>query len=653
MSRRIYLPTLVVGLLLFTGSAFALTPKLQEPACKPCEDPVTSSPETGDSVCASQPPTCGGGLSGGASTYLFSGEFHHSETDLEIAGRGLDFAWSRKYRSRLGPDTLNGNSWDHSYNIYLESVNVGPSEVLNLMFSATDTMDWQQPVIPGGAIPDLRYCTLRASSADDFVTGTVFAEVDSIDQMTIDATVPAVGDVNFYLISAKNQNRESTLGVNSAAATRTGIQCGIPGFDLVLHDGNTRVDTYSPSGLGTWETKEFFRTFVQNFDGTFTLEFPDTGQWNFHAFDNSPQQGKILSIVDRNDNTMTFAYDATGRLDVITDTLGRGIFVAYNINGFIDTVTDSKGRQVVYEYYDGILPGGSFGDLKSVRSPTVVGTPNGNDFPGGKTTTYTYSTGFADPDLNHNLLTITDPKGQIFLENSYAATLNPLDVEFDHIVTQRLGGPGEQFDYFYFPVVPGPANNFSELRTIENDRNGNVTESFFDADSRRMLLHEYTGQAVPFLQTTDVANRPGPSLRASDPPLFETRWEYNGDAQLLKTTFPKQNSEQYVYDTLNPDRRSQGNLLDFCQDPGPVGAIQPVICQQWLHDDFAGGGFGTDFITEHTDGRGNITTHSYDPDGNRMQTVEPIVSIHHDYTYNVLRSDDQPQVARQRQRSSP
>src|SRR5436190_1896930 len=32
-----------------------------------------------------------------------TGEFTHAEIDLKIPGRGLDFIWARKYRSRSGP----------------------------------------------------------------------------------------------------------------------------------------------------------------------------------------------------------------------------------------------------------------------------------------------------------------------------------------------------------------------------------------------------------------------------------------------------------------------------------------------------------------------------------------------------------------------
>lgn len=52
--------------------------------------------------------------------YLFSGEFFKEETDLVVKGRGLDFVWTRKYRSKIGPNTPQGSGWDYSYNVQIE-----------------------------------------------------------------------------------------------------------------------------------------------------------------------------------------------------------------------------------------------------------------------------------------------------------------------------------------------------------------------------------------------------------------------------------------------------------------------------------------------------------------------------------------------------
>ena len=52
--------------------------------------------------------------------YYFSGEFYETVVDMRIKGRGQDFVWQRKYRSRDGVSSLLGNNWDIGHNIFLE-----------------------------------------------------------------------------------------------------------------------------------------------------------------------------------------------------------------------------------------------------------------------------------------------------------------------------------------------------------------------------------------------------------------------------------------------------------------------------------------------------------------------------------------------------
>jgi hypothetical protein len=53
--------------------------------------------------------------------YFFSGEFYDSVEDLRIRGRGLAFVWARKYRSKIGPKSAQGNGWDFSYNVFISA----------------------------------------------------------------------------------------------------------------------------------------------------------------------------------------------------------------------------------------------------------------------------------------------------------------------------------------------------------------------------------------------------------------------------------------------------------------------------------------------------------------------------------------------------
>jgi len=479
-------------------------------------DPAPGSPWVGS-------PSAGGGSQG---VHAFSGEAYVEAEDLRIRGRGPDFVWARKYRSRTGPTTSMGNGWDFSYNIRI---------------------------------------------ADG------------------------------------------------------------PGPNLWLYDGTGRANLFASQPDGSWARREFFVLLTQLPDSSFRLTFPDTSQWNFGQLDGSPAAGKITTSVDRNGNTLSFTYDGAGRLVTISDTLSRLITVQYNPAGLISTVTDFIGRQVQYAYYQNGDAGGAFGDLKSATSPVVTGTPNGNDYPAGKTTLYTYSAGTGDPLLDHNLLTITDPKGHTYCRYVYSPTLDPGDPGYDHVARQVLGEPDDVIDLVYVALTPDAGNNYARSETIVNDRVGNVREYSYDSRNRLVVARDYTGRADPDLPTTEVDNRPAGKLRPSDPDYFETRATYNEDALLLTVDYPNGNSTQYVHELeLNPAaaRRSRGNLREVHRLPGALGGDQAEIVEYLEHDP------QTNFVTRHVDGRSNQTLHSYDPQGNRLQTQHRIPSIVVDYEYN-------------------
>ncbi len=496
------------------------------------DEPATLRPRKSGSPSAAQPAIPDSSLSD--SVYLFSGEFHLTVTDMVIRGRGFDFEWTRRYRSRVGPDTTMGNGWDHSYNIHL------------------------------------------------------------------------------------TQN----------------------GPNLVVHDGDGRSDEFCPTPNGTWSSPEFFREIVQQGNG-FSMIHHDRGSMQFNGFFGLPDDGKISSMVDRKGNRVSFEYDpGTGRLTGIRDTLdspvnSRLVSIAYNPDGFIQSVTDFTGRQITYDYYQDPDIGGDAGDLRSVTTPPVVGTPNGNDFPLGKTTVFTYSEGFSDPRLSHNLLTVTDPKGQTFLVNTYASTLNPADLEYDRLVSQQLGAPTELFTFSYGTHAPTPANSFSTGVCYVNDRVGNVEECYYDYRNRLVMNRRFTGRANPLNPTTDLLNRPVNQLRPTDPAFFETRYEYNDDSLCTRIVSPELDEVRFVYegdiDFFSPPR-SRANVRERVCLPGPRGAAQPQLIETFEYDDAIS--FDTNQVTRSVDARGNQTQYLYDPRGNRTQTIHRIPTIVEDFEYN-------------------
>jgi len=469
--------------------------------------------------------------------YLHSGEYYEDVTDIRIPGRGPDFIWARKYRSQNGTNTVQGNNWDFSYNLYIE------------------------------------------------------------------------------------QN------------TNTG--------GIVVHDGNTRADEYAKSGTNNlWTLREFFRELSRNPDQTYSLDFEDKGAWKFHALDGSPAQGRIKESVDRHGNSLEFFYDGLGRLERINDTLDRDILIAYGGNGRISDITDFAGRTWHYEYYGAAEPGGNPGDLKSCRTPLITGTPNGNDFPSGRTVTYTYSKGFAEPERNGNLLTITDAKGQTWLRNTYATNTSPDDLEFDRVIRQVWGDSGDIIDIVYVEANPTAANGGAVLKAILNDRNGHVKEYFYNPLSQCTVERVYTGTAHANQPSTESANRPAGKLRASDPDYFETKYEWNVDSLKKREIHPNGNVTEWVYESdLDPGApaRTRGNIREIHHLPGthlPVGD-QTSIVERFEYDTSHGRGCcGYNFVTRHTDGRGNETLKFYDAAGNPTSVVHRIPSITEDYEYN-------------------
>jgi len=90
---------------------------------------------------------------------------------------------------------------------------------------------------------------------------------------------------------------------------------------------------------------------VKNADGTYTMWTPDGGSERFSS------AGLLLSMADRNGNTLTMTY-STGSpplLLQVADATGKALSFAYDAHNQITTVTDPTGRTVTYGYTSTVL----------------------------------------------------------------------------------------------------------------------------------------------------------------------------------------------------------------------------------------------------------------------------------------------------------
>ena len=401
---------------------------------------------------------------GAARLLPHSGEVQLQATDLTLPGQGLDFGWTRTYRSRTGVNTAQGNRWTHGYDV-------------RCVMEPGDTAAW-------------------------------------------------------------------------------------------IYDGTGRRDRYERQPDGAYTCPGFFREGTLT-GGVFRLSFADTGYWEFNPFGTAPSAGKLARIQDRNGNTLTLDYDPAGRLESIEDSLGRIQTVTYAADGHITSITDSTGRTVTYAYYAQGETGGSPGDLKSVTSPPVTGTPNGTDFSDGKTVTYTYTKDQPDNRANSLLLSISDALAQTVARCVY--DLDPASATFQRCLSaQRAESPPTCVTYLV--QTPSPDNRFAAMRCLVNDPVGHVAEAAFDTRNRCVSVREHTGRAEPGQPVTDTANRPVNKLRATDPDAFDTFLNWNRDSLCLGGMLPGGAVISCAYEAdLNPltPARKRGDLRTFRQGASP------------------------------------------------------------------------------------
>jgi len=103
-----------------------------------------------------------------------------------------------------------------------------PGETLSLGFTNGTTLNWSPPT--SGALPAaLVYDTLRSAVRNDFLSpSTVCVESDDgPNTTTVDAAVPSIGQVFYYLVRAQDAcpNGQGSLGTSSSGVPRQGRTC--------------------------------------------------------------------------------------------------------------------------------------------------------------------------------------------------------------------------------------------------------------------------------------------------------------------------------------------------------------------------------------------------------------------------------------------
>lgn len=317
--------------------------------------------------------------------------------------------------------------------------------------------------------------------------------------------------------------------------------------DVARSNGMGHIDVWTSIGGGRFSSPAgFFGTLTEGAGGSFILRETDGFKRTFDS------AGRLVLHEDRFGNTMVFENDQTDHLTKVTDAFGREFefdyrFVAGRLR--LAIVRDFEGREVHFEY-DGE------GDLLSARGPVVTGTSTANNFPSGRTETYTYSSGTGDPGLDHNLLTVTYPEevetgGPAAMTFGYGSS----GVEYDRVLSLALGGTnasmvpaGGTVVYGYTEVnqsQPPGDPGLPRLVVSVTQRNGNQVGYFLNEFEHLIIVREMTR-----------------GLRPGEPPdHYETNYFYDADGQQVSVFLPEGNTVQYSYDAS--PRAAQRNLVEI------------------------------------------------------------------------------------------
>ena len=113
---------------------------------------------------------------------------------------------------------------------------------------------------------------------------------------------------------------------------------------ILIRMADGRLDRYTWSLLSGWTPPPgIFNTLIDNGSNTYSLKLKDQTRCNFDT------NGRLASIVDRNENMETLSYIG-GNLTTVTDPSGRNFTLSYDGTNHLASVTDPSSRQVNYTY---------------------------------------------------------------------------------------------------------------------------------------------------------------------------------------------------------------------------------------------------------------------------------------------------------------
>lgn len=501
----------------------------------------------------------------------------------------------------------------------------------------------------------------------DVTTGNMYVQ-------QTDYVVPGAG---YFINLKRTYNSQSKLtglfGKGWASPYEETLQ--LFGADFVrLNEADGRA-TYFKRTTGT----NVFTPLEADFHGQLTqtaggyiLSLKEGGAHQFNS------TGRLLSLIERNGNQTTLAYNLSGKLSAVTDPFGRVLSFLFNAGGRVISIADTTGIVADYTY-------GSNGELLTV--------------------TYQDNSGYVFAyDGNVRMTSVSDKLGNVLESHAYdnqgRATTSETQGGVEHYglnyvsatETDVTDGLGRVTKYFFDSTksrnvvtrIEGlcgcGGGGGSEVRTWTYDNNLNVTQSTdglghptdytYDSAGNVLTATNATGTITftynSFGQvltrtdqmsgvTTNTYNSTGNLLTSKDALNNTTTLTYDSRGQLLTVTDARNKTSTFTWDTsgrLTQIKDALNNATDFSYNlRAQVTSVTNALTNTTSYEYDTAGRLkkiifpDTNFIqftydlagrrTKVRDPRGNETTFGYDG-AYRLTSVTDALNHSNTFGYDVM-----------------
>jgi RHS repeat-associated protein len=285
----------------------------------------------------------------------------------------------------------------------------------------------------------------------------------------------------------------------------------------------------------------------------------------------------ISRLEDRHGNTLTFTYGQGDKLAEVRDADDRYLQFEYDACGLLVALSDHAGRRYVYVH-----------DEETEQLVAVSGPPT-TDYPDGVTRLYRYPEPLSLLGLRHNIVSVEDTAGNVYLENSYDE--DPSSPGFGRLTEQLYGDYLFQFRYTqlqWLPPNPVYVNVPSVRVEVMNPDFGLETYTFNyrgDLLDRRFRLNKDDSFRVVAIQ-----------------------YEFDTQGNLTTTIRPDGSQEILIYDVVNADPGMRRKLLQRELVAAPALPAPSRIVWRGRYEPVYG------LLIEETNEVGAKTTYRYDFD---------------------------------------